>query len=175
MILPLLKEKLGDCNFSEKSLCVHKSSYQHVYEKRFYIYDGKDTQPIKVVTNGDFQLTILNTSGNAVCVVKTDKCLIKDDIQKCDCILFDDRKLYFVEIKSSSNKSVRRREAVMQLGSTIKLLLEKGVDFTRLNAKAIICFKRDKEYPTISSNNSKRAMFEDEYNVILEEGNKIEF
>src|ERR1039458_3342783 len=130
MILQQLKEKLGDCKFSDSSLCENKSSYHIINETEFYIFDAEDLQPVRIVRNGDYQLTVNNSSDSDICLVKTDRCLINEEGQKkYDCVLFNNRKTYFVEIKGSSTgtRKDKRNKAIQQLGNTIEYFETKGV------------------------------------------------
>ena len=177
MMLQLLKEKLGDCKFPEKSLCEIKSSYHCISEKIFHIYDADDNHPVKIVQYGDYQLTINNAMGTQICVVKTDRCLLKHENQKkCDCLLFNGRKIYLVEIKSSSSgtRKDKRNKAILQLGATIEYFETKGIILNSYESIAIICFKNYSRIPS-SSSDTKFGDFANKYKIILEEKNTIEF
>jgi hypothetical protein len=177
MMLQQLKEKLGDCKFPEKSLCENKSPYHHIKEKEFYVYDADDIQPVKIVYNGEYQLTVRNPSGAEICVVKTDRCLIKDANQKkCDCVLFDNSKVFFVEIKTSSSgtRKDKRNKAILQLGATIEYFESQGVILSSIEAAAIICFKNFSRVPS-SINDTKSGNFTKKYKIMLEEKYIIEF
>jgi len=178
MMQELLRTKFGDCKFAEVSDC--KGSYEDISAEDFYIYDPlpEDKQPVRIVTvSENHQLKIKNTYKTEVCLVKTDKCLFPDDISKCDCLLFNHSKFFFVEIKSSSTgtRKDKRRDAVLQLGTTIEILINNGIDLSNFDAKAIICFKNENERPIQASRNSRRAEFLEKYRVSLDEGNKISF
>lgn len=179
MILQALKEKMGDCKFTESSLCEHKSPYHQIAEKLFYIYDADDRQPVKIVLDGDYQLTIYNESESEICVVKTDKCLIKEveGQKKCDCILFNNRRLYFVEIKSggTGKRGERKRKAKEQLGSTIDNLRNNGISLSNLELQAIICIKNhSRKIPQVTEQ-TMMEKFREQYNVKLEITDTIEF
>lgn len=176
MMLAQLKKSLGECKFALTSICEDKSSYETIYAERFHICDNpNDERPVKIVFNGKYQLTVLNPQLTEVVLVKTDHCLLKKDIKKCDCVLYSDDKLFFIEIKSSGNRGVRRRGAVEQLGSTIEIFLQAGINLSGREVKAIICFESDLTKPTSASANTRRAMFSDKYATSLEEGNEIIF
>jgi hypothetical protein len=176
MMLELLKEKLGDCRFSEKSLCENKSSYHHINETEFYVYDAEDSHPVRVVQNGDYQLIVRNPLGTRICVVKIDRCLVKEEQRKCDCVLFSESKMYFVEIKSSSTgtRKDKRNKAILQLGATIEYFESKGIILNKVESIAVICFKN---YTRVSSaaNDTKFGDFAKKYKIILEEKYAIEF
>ncbi len=177
MMLAQLKEKLGDCRFSEKSACENKSSYHHINEKEFYIYDAEDKQPVRIVLNGDYQLTVLNSLNNDICVIKTDRCLMKDEDQKkCDCVLFSRTKMYFVEIKSSSpgTRKEKRNKAIQQLGATIEYFKKEGINLSLIEPLAIICFKNFSR-TTNAARDTKFSDFYQEHKIQLEEKYTITF
>lgn len=171
MILKALKEKLGDCKFTGISLCEHKSPYHHIAEKLFYIHDAENNQPVKIVLSGDYQLTVNNQLTAEICVVKTDKCLIKEveGQKKCDCILFNNRRLYFVEIKSgrTGKRGERKRKAKEQLGATIDNLRSNGINLSNLELQAIICIKNhSRKIPQVTEQ-TMMEKFREQYNVKL--------
>ncbi len=177
MTIQLLKEKLGDCRFSERSLCENKTSYHCINEKYFHIYDADDKQPVKIVQDGDYQLTINNPLRTTVCVVKTDRCLIQDEDQKkCDCVLFNDSNTYFVEIKNSSSgtRKDKRNKAIQQLGATIEYFETNGIIPNADKSSAIICFKNFSRIPN-AANDTKFNDFARKYKIALEERHTIEF
>lgn len=177
MMLELLKSKFGDCKFLAVSDCM--GSYETTNAAAFCIYDPPNEQnkPVRIVNvNDDYQLNVLNTDNLEVCLVKTDKCLFAD-LSKCDCLLFSNKKFFFIEIKSSSSgtRKDKRYAAVGQLDATIKNLNDNGFSLDDYDAKAIICFKHENKYPIQVSRNTRRAEFFEKYKVSLEEGNTIEF
>ncbi len=180
MMLDILKLQFGDCKFVRNSQCLSKSSYINTANTEFYIYDppNEDQQPIRIVETGDdYQLIVNNYSNEEISIVKTDKCLFPNNVLICDCILFNNNKFYLVEIKSSgkSTRSQQRHRAVEQLGATIESLTNNAVPLSRLDCKAVICFKLINEHPIQAARLSKRAEFLAKYKISLEEGNKIEF
>lgn len=80
-----------------------------------------------------------------------------------------------VELSESGDRNKKRNDAVDQLISTIEALIEKDVNLSHFESKAIICFKAGKTKPTRPSFNTQRAIFLSEYKVHLEEGNFISF
>lgn len=172
----ILKDALGDCKRINTSTCLIKSSYEIISEPIFFVFDDKNEDPVQIVAEEDyFQLTVVNENNKEVCLVKTDKCLFTDEHKKCDCILFNQSKCFFVEIKDAKTRSSKRRTAVSQLGCTIEVLRDNNIDFSGHETKAIICFKSGITRPTKPSLNTQRAVFLAKYRISLEEGNQIEF
>lgn len=180
-LLESLQLTFGNCKRIDTSACLTKSSFEFISKRIFYLYDDRTNElPVRIVDKvADYQLTVSNRNkyDNDICIVKTDKCLFTDRQKKCDCILFNKDKLFFVEISEagSGNRSNKRRDAVEQLGDTIKVLKANNIDFSTHDTKAIICFKNGSIRPTQPSLNTMRAIFTELHNVSLEEGNAIEF
>lgn len=174
-----LRDSLGDCKRIESSVCLRKTSYEIVNNRIFYVYDNtKDEHPIKVVDKmHDYQLTVNNHNkyDNDVCILKTDKCLLTDKHQKCDCIIFNRNKLFFVEISESRQKGNKRRNAVDQIESTISILRKSNINIERFEVAAIICFKNGKSRPTQASFNANRDAFLERNGIVLDETNEISF
>ena len=177
MIYAGLKEKLGDCQNTVKSLCGNKSAYIETNQDELYINDPIDSnQPIQLVSGNSYhQLKITNTVQQPVCLIKTDKCLLANSInKKCDCVLVSAKDLVFIEIKDTTlnGRYSARGVAINQLEETI-------VHFRNVNAiesknlKAVICFKSNKYCIIKSSSQSAKATYFEKYNAALMEGNEI--
>jgi hypothetical protein len=176
-----LETALGNCKFPHLCTCNIKRSFEETNEAVFYVYDeegGESEKPVRFVdADSTCQLTVKNEFQKQIQLVKTDKCLIEKDTSKCDCLLFDEKQFFFVEIKNSStgSRKASRVKAVSQLKSTIDLLIESNIELKDYKTTALICFKSI--YPKIiqASQNSSRAFFMEEYNIYLAEGNEIVF
>ncbi len=176
-----LETALGNCKFPHLCTCNTRSSFEETNEAVFYVYDeegGESEKPVRIVAaDFTYQLTVKNELQKQIHFVKTDKCLIEKDISKCDCLLFDDKQFFFVEIKNSStgSRKANRVKAVGQLKSTIDLFIENNIELKEYKTTALICFKSI--YPKIiqASQNSSRAFFMEQYNINLAEGNEIVF
>jgi len=177
----LLRSKLGECKFTNTSLCKSKSSYENIKDAEFFIFDppNETNQPVRIVKSkvGEHQLKVSNPDEKEICVVKIDKCLFPMEVSKCDCILFSTENFYFVEIKDSktSQRHTSRKRAVEQLGATLDNFNDHGIDLTTFVSKAVICFRSLSPYPIRTSFLTEKAVFQEKYNISLEEGNKIEF
>lgn len=170
----------GNCKFQEICSCIHKTAFEDVLEKVFYVYDegGNSQKPVRVVTEDqNYQLTVYNDLNDSICLVKTDKCLLEDDVSKCDCIVSNKQIIYLVEIKSASagSRGKRRKEAIDQLEETIDLLKSKGISFDSYKTTALVCFKSIEPRITQASRNSAQAIFREKHGIALEEGNVINF
>jgi|SRR5579863_4622647 len=175
-----LEAALGTCKFTDKCNCTIINSFESESAPVFYLFDegGESGRPVRIVPKDhDFQLTVNNPNIREIHLAKLDKCLIDNDISKCECLLFDTSRLFFVEIKTSSSGTRRnkRKKAREQLGNTINLLRQRGVDFNHYQAKAVICFKQTEPRITNSSENTARATFLQQHRVELEERNYVDF
>lgn len=172
---------LGECKRPATCHCITKSSYESTNNKHFCIFDEGETSqnPIRMVVDESLshQLTVHNETQKEIHVVKVDKCLLTDSIQKCDCAIFDEANTYLVEIKTSNsgNRGNRRRAAINQLESTIQLLQSHNIQIDKHNTTALICFKTMVPKIIQASRSSKQAEFKAKYNISLEEGNTIYF
>ena len=167
------KNALCNCNIKEP--------FEEHTATTFYVYDeegGTSQQPVRVVSNEQsFQLTVNNPANKTIVLGKLDKCLFDDSLSKCDCMLYDNEQLFFVEIKSSSlgSKGSKRRKAVEQLKQTILLFRSNGIAADGLKTMALICFKTKEPRIVQPSRNTASAFFLSEMGVRLEEGNSIDF
>ncbi len=178
-LIASLKATLGDCKRLQTSTCLLKTSYEIITNRIFYILDDRETQlPVRIARKMEnHQLTINNKNKyeNEICLVKTDKCLFTDAHQKCDCMLFNRFKFFFVEISEAKNRGTKRKQAVVQLGTTIGILRDNKIDLSAYETKAIICFKNGETRPTRASFSTQREVFRAQYKISLEEGNEISF
>jgi hypothetical protein len=177
-----IKHSLGDCKFTDKCICTNKTSYEEYNETQIFVYDDELVQnlPVRTVSIGEqHQLEISNPNAKTVTLIKNDNCLSASikGVRKCDCIITDNAKLYFVEIKSvkAKRRSDARKEAIEQLIMTIEYFRDNNISLDTNNTFAIICFKTPKKYPISAANNSAVALFYQQYKVILEEKNLLIF
>lgn len=122
-------------------------------------------------------LWVNNMSLKDIHFLAIDKCLFFDkdnDPSRCDCALFDENRICFVEIKeaSASNRSKRRAKAVEQLANTINLFRELGVESEQFDA--LICFSTFQAYPK-RRDLSREIEFLNACGGFLYEGNLEEF
>jgi hypothetical protein len=170
-----------DCK-SPECQCDSKTPFESIAEREFYVYDpgsddNKSTEPCKIVFLDKDHLTVVNGGNSPVIFVKTDKCLIPENVSKCDCVLFNQEKMFFVEIKKSNSaeRGKQRNKAIKQLEATITWFRENGPDPDKFESFAFICFKSKTKRTTQSSFYDKQVDFQRKTNVRLEEANEISF
>jgi len=125
----------------------------------------------------DGNLWVINKHQKEVFFLAIDKCLFfdkADDPSRCDCALFDENRICFVEIKESnkSKRRDRRNKAIEQLAKTINLFKSLGIDFPQFDA--LVCFSTYQTFPK-RRNLDKEIEFLNECGAFLYEGNLEEF
>jgi hypothetical protein len=136
-------------------------------EAEFEIIDPETSICIvKLGHSNDGQLWVSNPKMKQIHFLAIDKCMffdVKDEPSRCDCALFDETRICFVEIKDSneSNRRKRRKKAIDQLSKTINLFREKGIDFPQFDG--LVCFSTSKSFP-------KRRMLSQEIEFLNECG-----
>jgi uncharacterized protein YjbI with pentapeptide repeats len=133
-------------------------------EQRSYIRNN-DNQPIH------FKLS--NSQKANLLFVALDNCVLQSaDLSRCDFVIGNFQKLYFVEIKQVSKGQRRssRINAIDQLHSSITLFREK-LDLTHTELIAVICLKAKLIHPLKNATSMAAAVaFKQNYNAILMEG-----
>jgi hypothetical protein len=122
-------------------------------------------------------LWVKNKLQKEIFFLAIDKCLFfdkKDDPSRCDCALFDENRICFVEIKESnkSKRRDRRNKAIEQLAQTIHLFRNLGIHFSQFDA--LVCFSTYQTFPK-RRNLDKEIEFLNECGAFLYEGNLEEF
>ena len=176
----ILEPLFGNCKYQASCICNTKDSFEFVNNKIFYVFDeGEDSQtPVKIVNeNDEYQLTVSNDKQQIITLIKTDKCLIENNLSKCDCIISSAETVFFIEIKScgAGTRNIRRRKAVSQLSSTLTYIKSKGTDLSKLKIVALICLKSSEPRITQASKKTAAVAFKETFGAYLEEGNSISF
>ena len=146
-------------------------------DKEFEIYDctkdDKDCEFGKcyIKKNGNFK--VINNFEKKVGFLAIDKCIFFDDdkFKKCDCLIFDDKIISFIEIKNckTKNRRMRKKDVKEQLKKTIEIFKSK-IDIDK-NIEAYLCLGFKTTNPSkLSSNMDSLVEFEEELNTKLFEG-----
>lgn len=150
----------------------------------FELLDCKDKECELVCENkSEYNFKVYNDKKIDINFVPIDKCIFTDgDGKKCDCLLYTDNELSFIEIKNPSNtdhgskqRKNLKRIAVEQLENTIKEF--KNIinldSYSFKNIEAILSLSWKPSRPLISCNKTnKRVEFYETYGVDLIEGNE---
>ncbi len=127
---------------------------------------------------------ISNPSAKAIYLLALDGCFFTEiDMKRCDCMLFDDLVICFVELKldvtSKRQRTEKLRDARKQLGLTIQYFKEQTrtltQDFFGFELEAYVVM-RTRIYPNHRAGKiARRVHFQEEYGVSLYEENEKTF
>ncbi len=134
--------------------------------KRCYI-KSKPEEPV--------HFTLYNPSKTTITFAAVDNCLLgPKHHSRCDFIIGDFNKLYFVEIKQvkTSRRREARLEAVKQLQNSI-FLLRNTINLNTTQLVAVICLKAHQARPLQSATRGAAiVLFKEKYNATLMGGAK---
>lgn len=115
---------------------------QTLTDTKFHIYDHETKKRCYVQNdpNGVKHFTVENADGRSIHFLAVDKCLLTDAelTQRCDCAVFDEQTFCFVEIKTTSSMTQRkklRRDAKDQLKAAIAYF-RNNVDYAAVQVEA---------------------------------------
>jgi hypothetical protein len=143
------------------------------------IYDCYDCIPlqrrsyIKTEENQPVHFTLENPHEANLVFAAIDNCLLDSaDPARCDFVLGNFEKLYFVEIKQvkTGRRPSARKDAIRQLGQTI-ILFKDNLNLIDTDLVAVICLKAAEARPIqTAKKTADRVRFKDIYNASLMEG-----
>jgi hypothetical protein len=150
-------------------------------EEIIEVYEGEDLRSY-IKTKNDIQDThfqLNNLTSQSLTFVAIDSCILSSsDPSRCDFLIGNFEKLFFVEIKNRKKNQNRdaKLKAIKQLESSIEYLKTKIV-LPKNNLIAVICLVKNKEvYPRITSSLSgKKVDFKNKYNAELMVGQSANF
>ncbi len=151
-------------------------------DKEFEIYDCDENDDnctmgrCYVKENGQFK--VINHGPKEIAFLAVDKCLFfnNDGFKKCDCIIFEDSTICFIEIKDCKNgqRAKRKKTAKEQLKSTLQIFKE-AMDLEREH-EAYLCVGVSSTRPsTLSSSMDSIVEFEEKFDTRLFDGCQKEF
>lgn len=148
------------------------------------IYDCYDCIPvsqrsyIKTKEEEPVHFTLNNPLSINVCFAALDNCLMDSaDFSRCDFIIGNSNKIYFVEVKQVgiSKRRAARTDAILQLQATINFLKDR-IDFNDTTLVAVICLKAKKAYPLQNATRgAEMVAFKEQLNASLMEGQSATF
>lgn len=138
----------------------------------------KQRSYIKTASEEPVHFTLHNPNQNLLTFAALDNCLFKaHDASRCDLIIGNSEKLFFVEIKQvkTGQRSKARLNAVGQLRRTLIFFIERlNLEATKL--MAVICFKAKQVYPAQSATRTAHIVeFKERFNTNLLEGSSATF
>jgi hypothetical protein len=148
------------------------------------VYDCYDCIPdlqrcyIKIEDNQPVHFALKNPSASDLVFVALDNCVFKSHQgSRCDFIIGNYCKLYFVEIKQvkKGKRSQARTDAIQQLESSISTFRGK-INLTNTEIIAVICLKAKQVHPLQSATRGAQIVaFKENYNAALMEGQSHTF
>ena len=140
---------------------------QTLTEVELHIYDTDEKRcEIQTEPEGIVHFTVENPAAQDIHFLAIDKCLLfdNDEIQRCDCAIFNHKVFCFVEIKEvdhAARRADQNRKAKEQLKNTIRLFKEQ-LTFTTRHLEAYACVGRTTPRPArLASDLNDRLEFED--------------
>lgn len=143
------------------------------------VFDCYDCTPdqqrsyIKLENNQPVHFTLNNSQGANLVFTALDNCILRShELSRCDFILGNFDKLYFVEIKQINRGQRRqaRTNAIQQLISSI-LLFRAKINLSNTELIAVICLKAKQVHPLQSATRAADMVaFKENYNAFLMEG-----
>lgn len=129
---------------------------------------------IKTISSEPVHFTLINSATVKLTFAALDNCILKSHEQsRCDFIIGNFEKLYFVEVKQvgKGKRHQARTNAIQQLQSSISLLRRK-LNLIDTDLIAVICLNAKQAHPLQNATlGAKRVAFKDSHNADLMEGN----
>jgi hypothetical protein len=166
-------QHFGECVHQELCSCTHKTSFELHDHSIFYLVDKKPVL-VEIIKPASHHITVCKGK-DEICLVKTDHCLMPDDVQKCDCVLLDTQAMYFVEIKEGKKRGQLRNGAVSQLGATIQLFRDKSIIPQGHKVQAIMGLPTPANKIPQASEMTRRELFKRQHGVDLLESDILIF
>ena len=142
----------------------------------FDCYDcipAKQRSYIRTREDEPVHFTLFNPANANLTFAAFDNCLLGPlHVSRCDFILGNFQKLYFIEIKQvkTNKRRAAKTEAIKQLHSAIHFLKQK-INLQATKLVAVICLKAKQVYPLQSAKRSAELLtFKERHNANLMEG-----
>jgi len=145
-------------------------------DTEFFIFDTVDKRcKIQTDPDGLKHFTVENPTGRDIHFFAIDKCVFfdNDDIQRCDCAVFDNKTFCFIEIKEvdhAARRAEQYRKAKEQLKATI-LYFQEQLTFTTKRIEAYACVGRTTARPARQATNLNDQFEFSELGAVLYHGN----
>ncbi len=132
-------------------------------EKRCYL-QKPSTEPV--------HFTVFNPNEKPITFLAIDQCMLTDaDVERCDCALFDEGKILFLELKTGGKRKNRKalvQKAKSQLKTTIKHFSE-NIDLTKVEKQAIVNVGYSQEQPKLQPGiQAARLKFQEELDTYFD-------
>ena len=151
---------------------IQKNSCLELLNNSFEVYDCEDEKRCYICEQ-DGHFKILNPSKQEIGFLAVDKCLFSDNdkFKKCDCIIFNEETICFIEIKECKPKRRKNHKsnAIKQLKSTIDIFQNKINMDRKIEAYLCVGCSAVRPSRTASSKNAQAEFLRD-FNALLFDG-----
>ena len=145
-------------------------------QKEFEIYDCEEEKRCYIATEyGQFK--VINSLEKDITFLEIDKCIFfdSDKFKKCDCVIFDEDTICFIEIKDCKLKQrkTNKKTAINQIKSTLEIFRDK----LEINKKieAYLCIGMNPAHPPRASTSDIVLELEEELDTQFFDGCQKEF
>ncbi len=151
---------------------------QAVIDETFCIYDHAEFKRCFIQNDPDGvrHFTVTNDTGKPIYLLAVDGCLMtSSEPSRCDCVVFNDKTLCFIEIKTTSfsQRKEQRKKAENQLEASLNYFREKIHFDEKHDIEAYVCLLDSKKFtPCIRSGSVSRVLEFEEMGVSLFYDNK---
>ena len=163
----------------ENSVCLIETSepYIQVYDCYDCIPIGKRSY-IKTRQEEPVHFTLRNPQAMKLCFIALDNCLLDErDTPRCDFVIGNLQKMYFVEIKNTivNQRRAARKSAIVQLDASIEYF-KNNIDLTNTILIAVTSLKGKQALPLQNATRAAEIVkFRDRHNASLMEGDTAVF
>ncbi|MEL1239706.1 hypothetical protein [Flavobacterium flavipallidum] len=164
------EELLANFPYLEKDVC-----YKTLENSIYYLEEIKDSTVQFKSEEEYWNLCLENENLKKILFLENENSIMKnEDSKKCDWVLFEGDKLYFIESKDVKprNRRKERNDATKQLIATIEFYKSK-MKLDSITIYAQICFQSKSK--TIKAGDQARKVLFKQYNSDFSEGNLIKF
>ncbi|MCW2119508.1 hypothetical protein [Flavobacterium sp. 7A] len=164
------EELLANFPNLEKGIC-----YKILEEATYYLEEVKESTVTFKTETDYWNLCIENNLLKTILLLENEFSIMKNETsKKCDWVLYEDKKIFFVESKDVKPRSrnKERKDAVKQLIATIEYYNSK-IDLSTFTISSQICFKSNSR--TIKTGDQARKVLFKKYNSDFNESNFISF
>jgi hypothetical protein len=160
---------ISNCLVETNNILIEVFDCYDCVQQRCFI-KTEEGQPVHFVLNNPLKEDLVFAA--------LDNCIFQShELSRCDFLLGNFKKLYFVEIKQTNRGQRRaaRTNAIQQLHSSISLFREK-LNLTNTELVAVICLKAKQVHPLQSATRTAEMVaFKENYNADLMEGQSHTF
>lgn len=149
--------------------------YKTLEDSIYYLEEIKDSI-VQLKTKEEYwNLCLENENLKEILFLENENSIMKNEVsKKCDWVIFENSKLYFIESKDVKPRSrnKERNDAIKQLITTIEFYKSK-IDLDSISIFSQVCFQSKSR--VIKAGDQARKVLFKQYNSEFSEGNYISF